>query len=271
MRAWEGDGAVGPTGGASGGALRVRTDGASRGNPGHAGIGVVIERVADGAVVDEIAEYLGRETNNVAEYRALVAGLTRALELGAAAVEVVSDSELMVRQIQGTYQVRNPGLLPLFAQVRSLRGRFPGGFRIGHTLRGGNARADELANAAIDRALGRPGSLAPRAAARAPLAAGAAVGAVASPGEGGAADPGIDVRAEAGRVGPGESRPVGGGLRVVRLGPGQTRVSGWVLVLSGAIEVGGRRVVEGQARRGGVRYRAAGPEDAVLLESDSAE
>lgn len=270
MRAREGDGAVGPTGGESGGALRVRTDGASRGNPGHAGIGVVIERVADGAVVDEIAEYLGRETNNVAEYRALVAGLTRALELGAAAVEVVSDSELMVRQIQGTYQVRNPGLLPLFAQVRSLRGRFPGGFRIGHTLRGGNARADELANAAIDRALGRPGSLAPRAAARAPLAA-AASALVASPGDGGAADPGIDVRAEAGRVGPGESRPVGGGLRVVRLGPGQTRVSGWVLVLSGAIEVGGRRVVEGQARRGGVRYRAAGPEDAVLLESDSAE
>ncbi len=260
---------MGPTGGESGGGLRVRTDGASRGNPGHAGIGVVIERVADGAVVEEIAEYLGRETNNVAEYRALVAGLTRALELGAAAVEVVSDSELMVRQIQGTYQVRNPGLLPLFAQVRSLRGRFPGGFRIGHTLRGGNARADELANAAIDRALGRgSGSVVPRA----PVTGGPTAGAIASAGEGGgAADPGIDVRAEAARIAPGESHPVGGGLRVVRLGPGQTRVSGWVLVLGGAIEVGGRRVVEGQARRGGVRYRAAGPEDAVLLESDSAE
>lgn len=137
--------------------LRLHTDGASRGNPGPAGIGVVIERADDGAVVAELGEYLGRATNNAAEYRALLAGLTRALELGAVAVEVCSDSELMVRQLEGRYQVRSADLAPLLQQARRLLGRFPGGSRIAHVPRGRNRRADALANAAIDAAVAGAG------------------------------------------------------------------------------------------------------------------
>jgi len=134
--------------------LRLHTDGASRGNPGPAGAGVVLER--DGVVVAELSAYLGHTTNNVAEYQALLAGLQRALELGASGVEVVSDSELMVRQLQGRYQVRSPSLVPLLREARRLLQRFPDGHRIVHTAREGNARADALANQAIDAALGRP-------------------------------------------------------------------------------------------------------------------
>jgi|GEM_PF-915144 len=274
-------------------ALRVRTDGASRGNPGHAGIGVVIERVADGSTVDEIAEYLGQATNNTAEYRALIAALARALELGATSVEIVSDSELLVRQIEGRYQVRHPGLLPLYEEVKRLRQRFTGGFRIGHTLRGGNRRADELANLAIDRALGRPlrepadapadGSsrsgaggdrrpaigasparpsvegAPPRApASNAPAAAGPA-----------APDPVMDVFALAAALEAGQSASLGGGVRVARVRPGQARVSGWAMVLRGGVDVGGRTLEPGQGWRGGVRYRAVGEEDALVLETDA--
>ncbi len=135
------------------GRLRLRTDGASRGNPGHAGIGVVLES-EDGSVIDEIAEYVDRQTNNVAEYMALARALDRALELGASEVEVFSDSELMVRQVQGAYEVKNAALRLLFTRVEGLARRFRV-FRIQHVPRAKNKRADALANQAIDRALGK--------------------------------------------------------------------------------------------------------------------
>lgn len=243
-----------------GGALRVRTDGASRGNPGHAGIGVVIERVADGTVVEEIAQYLGEATNNIAEYRALLAALGRALQLGATAVEVVSDSELLVRQMEGRYQVRHPGILPLYQEAVRLRRRFPGGFRIQHTLRGGNRRADELANEAIDRALGRTPAPRPAPPAPAPPAA-AAVPTV--------ADAFMDVFALGASLQAGQAVELGGGVRLARVRPGQTRVSGWVMLLRGTVLVGERELQPGQSWRGGARYRAAGDEDALALETDS--
>jgi ribonuclease HI len=137
--------------GAAGGArdLVHYTDGASRGNPGDAGAGVLICD-AEGNVLDEVSVYLGRTTNNVAEYRALILGLDRARRLGARSVRVVSDSELMVRQMNGLYRVRNPGIAPLYERARALAGAFET-FRIEHVLRGRNARADELANRGIDR------------------------------------------------------------------------------------------------------------------------
>lgn len=260
----------------------MHTDGASRGNPGHAAIGVVIERAEDGAVLAEIAEYLGETTNNVAEYRALIAGLRRAAELGATDVEVWSDSELMVRQMQGRYQVKNPGLLPLFTEASRLARRFRA-FDMRHTLRGGNKRADELANVAIDRALHRedhPGRGASKtardpgdaAARRAPAAAAEPPGRAVVRGlEEGAALPDaglfVDVFALAQGLRGGGEADVGGGLRLVRVTPGQGRVAAWALVLRGTLEVGGRVLEPGQACRGGVRYRAAGDEDAVVLET----
>ena len=258
-------------------AVRLHTDGASRGNPGHAAIGVVIERAGDGAVLDEIAEYLGETTNNIAEYRALIAGLRRAAELGATEVEVWSDSELMVRQLQGRYQVKNEGLRPLFVEASRLSRRFAA-FRIEHTLRGGNRRADELANVAIDRALGRGAPADGRAAAKAdqrpPVSRGGERGALdaqgAAPARKAAAaggGPFVDVFALAQELPGGGEAEVGGGLRLARVAPGQSRVAAWALVLRGALEVGGRMLEPGQACRGGARYRAVGEEDAVVLEA----
>lgn len=132
--------------------LVVYTDGASRGNPGEAGAGAVLCE-PDGEVVDELALYLGRTTNNVAEYRALILALERARTLGARGVRVVSDSELMVRQMNGVYRVRNQGILPLYTRARALADGFAS-FHIRHVLRGKNARADELANRAIDERAG---------------------------------------------------------------------------------------------------------------------
>ncbi len=254
------------------GAFRVRTDGASRGNPGHAGIGVVIERLPDGATVEEIVAYLGQATNNTAEYRALIIGLSRALELGAAAVEVVSDSELMVRQIEGRYRVKHPDLRPLYEEVMRLRRRFTSGFRIEHTLREGNRRADELANLAIDRSLGRVvGDISVVTVEGAPTRGscrGSASGSgAAAPA---ASTPVLDVFALAATLEAGQTANLGGGVRVARVHSGQARVSGWALVLRGEIDVGGRRLEPGQTWRGGVRYRAVGEEDALVLETDSA-
>lgn len=128
--------------------LIVHTDGASRGNPGAAGIGVVIYDEA-GNVLKEIAQSLGRTTNNHAEYTALIEGLRQAWKLGAEEVTVRSDSELLVKQIRGEYAVRNQGLYPLFVEARRLFLRFPR-WRIEHVPRERNRRADELANQAID-------------------------------------------------------------------------------------------------------------------------
>jgi ribonuclease HI len=126
----------------------VYTDGASRGNPGEAGVGIVLCEPG-GRPIEEIAEYLGRATNNVAEYQALLRALARARDLGARRVLVRSDSELMVRQMNGEYRVRHEALLPLFQRAQALARSFDGIAYV-HVLRERNRRADELANVAID-------------------------------------------------------------------------------------------------------------------------
>ena len=102
----------------------------------------------------EIAGFLGTTTNNVAEYEGLLEALRVAVEEGATELEVVSDSELLVKQMLGTYRVKHPNLIPLHQEARSLARRFRR-FAIRHTLRAGNKDADRLANVAVDRASGR--------------------------------------------------------------------------------------------------------------------
>jgi ribonuclease HI len=126
----------------------VHCDGASRNNPGDAGIGIVIK--SEGKVVREIAEYIGQTTNNIAEYRALIRGLEETLKLGAKEAEFFCDSELTVKQINGEYKVKNEGLKPLHLIARGLIGRFKS-FEINHVRREHNAHADELANKGIDQ------------------------------------------------------------------------------------------------------------------------
>jgi ribonuclease HI len=134
--------------------LVLMVDGASRGNPGPSAIGVVFKD-AQGQVFKEISEYIGKVTNNVAEYRALIRGLEEAKTLGARSVEIRSDSELLVSQLRGSYKVKSPDLGPLYLDVVRLLRDFDR-----HTVvkipRGENAAADALANRAIDLAV--PGS-----------------------------------------------------------------------------------------------------------------
>ncbi len=127
-------------------------DGAARGNPGPAGYGVYMKK-DDGELI-EISGYLGRTTNNVAEYAGLVDALTVAAEEGAREVEIVSDSELLVKQMLGQYRVKHPNLVPMHAQAKAIARRFTR-FSIRHTLRAGNKDADRLANLAVDRGEGR--------------------------------------------------------------------------------------------------------------------
>jgi ribonuclease HI len=127
-------------------------DGASRGNPGPSGYGVYMK--SDSGEVIEIAGYLGRTTNNVAEYSGLLEALSFANEEGATELEVVSDSELLVRQMLGVYKVRHPNIVPLYEKARILVRKFKR-FTIRHTLRAGNKDADRLANLAVDRAEGK--------------------------------------------------------------------------------------------------------------------
>jgi ribonuclease HI len=129
------------------GIFTINTDGASRGNPGPAGAGVVIYK--DGKTVEGLAQYLGRKTNNQAEYSALIIGLERVLDMGATRVVVRTDSELMVMQIKGSYKVKNPGLKPLFARASELISQLES-FEIEHLGREDNREADRLANRAID-------------------------------------------------------------------------------------------------------------------------
>jgi probable phosphoglycerate mutase len=128
-------------------------DGGSRGNPGPSGYGAVVED-PHGRVAARLSEYLGRQTNNFAEYSGLVAVLHWAIENRAGRLRVVSDSELMVKQIKGIYKVKNPGLIPLWEEAKRLAARLDG-FQITHTLRGGNKEADQLANDAMDRGTGK--------------------------------------------------------------------------------------------------------------------
>ena len=130
------------------GCCRLFTDGASRGNPGQAGAGAVLLG-ADGEELAARAEYLGVCTNNVAEYRALLLGLDEALARGCQQLAISLDSELIVRQIQGRYKVKNETLLPLYAQVQQRLARL-GSWSISHVLRAQNSRADQLANQGID-------------------------------------------------------------------------------------------------------------------------
>jgi probable phosphoglycerate mutase len=128
----------------------VYSDGASRGNPGPASLGAVVIDPT-GQVRHEVSETLGVTTNNVAEYRGLIAGLEAALALGARRVEVRMDSELIVRQAIGRYRVKNPALIPLHNRVLALRSQFDEVvFR--HVPRTLNKHADALANQALDRA-----------------------------------------------------------------------------------------------------------------------
>lgn len=131
-------------------------DGGSRGNPGPAAYGAIIED-PHGQVVARLSEYLGRETNNYAEYKGLLAVLAWAAEHGAKRLRVLSDSELMVRQMKGQYKVSSPALRPLW-QEASRRAAGLECFEIRHTLREGNQAADRLANEAMDRGMGKKGA-----------------------------------------------------------------------------------------------------------------
>jgi ribonuclease HI len=128
--------------------LVAYTDGAARGNPGPASLGVQILDT-DGKVVAEESRYLGEATNNVAEYSALLAALEKAIEMGASTLEIRSDSELLVRQMLGQYRVKNPGLKPLYDRAVGLAGRI-GSVRYVHVRRELNREADRLANQALD-------------------------------------------------------------------------------------------------------------------------
>ncbi len=134
---------------------RLYTDGGARGNPGPAACAYVIE-AADGTVLDSHGEAIGVATNNVAEYRALVAGLARALELGVDEVEVVSDSELVVKQMRGEYRVKNETLRALSVQAGRLA-REIGAVSYRAVRRHENELADRLVNEALDRAAPDPG------------------------------------------------------------------------------------------------------------------
>jgi beta-lactamase class A len=128
--------------------LSIYVDGASRGNPGPAALGVVAQD-GRGRVVSEIAEYLGETTNNVAEYRALLRALEEARARGADELEIFADSDLLVRQVRGTYRVKSPHLIPLHQQAAAALRGFKR-WRVAHVPREKNAAADALANRALD-------------------------------------------------------------------------------------------------------------------------
>lgn len=129
----------------------VNVDGGARGNPGPAAVGAVAAD-PDGVVLAERGEYIGETTNNVAEYRALLLGLELARGMGASAVEVVNDSELVAKQISGEYRVKHAGLKPLYLEaMEALRGFDE--WRVRSVRRESNERADALVNAALDAAL----------------------------------------------------------------------------------------------------------------------
>ncbi len=133
--------------------LTAYCDGGSRGNPGPSGYGVSIEDAA-GRPIADLSEFLGVKTNNFAEYSGLLAALEYALSHGHARLRVVADSELMVKQMKGQYQVKSPDLRPLWEEAKRRAARLER-FEIQHVLRGKNKRADALANQAMDRGTGK--------------------------------------------------------------------------------------------------------------------
>jgi ribonuclease HI len=128
-------------------------DGGSRGNPGPAGFGVYIQDAA-GKVLGELSQYLGKHTNNFAEYSGLLAALEFAIAHGHRSLRVVSDSELMVKQMKGQYRVNSTELRPLYEEARRRVSQLEH-FQIQHVLREKNRHADRLANLAMDRGMGR--------------------------------------------------------------------------------------------------------------------
>ena len=123
------------------------SDGAARGNPGPAGVGIVIKKGVDTLL--EASAYIGKTTNNIAEYMALIRGLEEALLLGIKEIDCFADSELLVKQIQGEYKVKNEGLVPLHHHLKELIKKFKA-FNLSHTGREENKQADKLANRGID-------------------------------------------------------------------------------------------------------------------------
>ena len=133
--------------------LIAHSDGGARGNPGPAGYGVVIQDQA-GQKVAALNQYLGHQTNNFAEYQGLIAALEYALAHGHKALKVISDSELLVRQIKGIYKVKNSTLKDLHGRAKELIAQLEW-FNIDHALREHNREADRLANEAMDKGTGR--------------------------------------------------------------------------------------------------------------------
>ncbi|HYI38250.1 MAG TPA: ribonuclease HI family protein [Thermoleophilaceae bacterium] len=133
--------------------MTVHVDGGARGNPGPSAVAAVASD-GSGQELAERSAYIGETTNNVAEYKAVLLGLELARELGAAQVDVVNDSELVSRQIEGRYKVKNAGLKPLYREtLESLRGF--DGWTVTSVRRESNERADQLVNEALDRETGR--------------------------------------------------------------------------------------------------------------------
>jgi len=130
--------------------IKLYTDGGARGNPGPAGIGAVILN-EKGSVIAEISEYIGETTNNQAEYKALIAGLAKAKEFGARELDVFLDSELVVKQLNREYKVKDKGLAPLFVQAYNISLGFKK-IVFKHIPREKNKLADELVNQALDKA-----------------------------------------------------------------------------------------------------------------------
>ena len=128
-------------------------DGGSRGNPGPSGYGAIVKD-SQGRVVARLSDFLGNQTNNYAEYSGLLAVLAWAIEHNARRLRVISDSELMVKQMKGQYKVASPVLRPLYEQARRVAAKLDR-FEMRHTLRGGNQEADRLANEAMDRGMGK--------------------------------------------------------------------------------------------------------------------
>ena len=139
--------------------IHAHCDGGARGNPGPAGYGALVQD-GKGNVLAELSEFLGMRTNNYAEYSGLLGCLQYALDHKHPRLKVVSDSELMVKQIQGKYQVKSPDLKPLYDEARRRIAQLDG-FEIAHALRHKNKEADRLANDAMDRGMKRSGPPAP--------------------------------------------------------------------------------------------------------------
>jgi ribonuclease HI len=134
-------------------AFQANIDGGSRGNPGPASYGVVV-RNERGEIVAKLKKYIGRMTNNVAEYYGLIAALDYAQSNGVRALRIESDSELLVRQMRGHYKVKSPDLRPLFERAKKMSQTFES-FRIDHVYREQNTEADALANEALDETSGK--------------------------------------------------------------------------------------------------------------------